>query len=305
MKVGGRAEVLLEPADPRELARAYVAAREWCDATPERELRVLGGGANLIVPDGTLAGVVIATDRMRRVFRPHEEQDDDPLKSGEGTVPSARVAFDRESDPRLVAWCGASMPGLARMAGQLGWTGLEGLVGVPGSLGGGLAMNAGGRWGEVWDAVERVMVLDPKGELRELARGDCAPAYRDGNLGANIAVGAVLALEVDSIPAVKERSREFLLEKNAVQPVSLASAGCIFKNPDPDVSDGRTAGQLVDQCGGKGRRRGAAQVSELHGNFIVNTGGARANDVLELIRDVQELVAQRTGVLLEVEVRRW
>ena len=180
MKVGGRAEFLLEPANPQELAEAYLAAREWCDEHPERELRVLGGGANLIIPDGTLQGVVLGTDRMRRVFRPHEEQDDDPLKSGEGTVPNARVAFDRESDPRLVAWCGASMPGLARMATQLGWTGLEGLVGVPGSLGGGLAMNAGGRWGEVWDTVERVMVLDPEGELRELTRDECTPGYRNG-----------------------------------------------------------------------------------------------------------------------------
>ncbi len=301
MRVGGRAEVLLEPADPKELREAVVAARER-----ELEIRMLGGGANLIIADGVLPGVVIRTDRMRRVFRPNEDSaEEDALGLVDGIEPSARVAFDRTSDPRLVVWCGASMPGLARTATQLGWTGLEGLVGVPGSIGGGLAMNAGGRWGEIWDVVERVLLLDEHGELIEKTRDECSPSYRNGDLGSAIAVSAVLQLTVDSIPAVTERSKQFLIEKNAVQPVSERSAGCIFKNPDPERSNGLSAGQLVDQAGCKGRERGDAIVSPLHGNFIINRGKACATDVFALIDEVRQIVADHSGVPLEIEVKRW
>ncbi|MDP6989600.1 MAG: FAD-binding protein, partial [Planctomycetota bacterium] len=210
-----------------------------------------------------------------------------------------------EEDPRLVAWCGASLPGLVRRAGELGLSGLEMLAGVPGHLGGGVAMNAGGRLGWMWDVVEHVRVLDADGAVRDLAREECAPAYRDGNLGGRIVVSAVLRLELDSSAAVRERGREILLAKNAVQPVVEASSGCIFKNPDPEASAGRTAGELVDACGLKGLSRGAAVVSPLHGNFIVNRGGASAGDVFGLIDDVRERVAEATGIALECEVQQW
>lgn len=302
MRVGGRVEVLLEPADPKELREAVAATRER-----GLELRMLGGGANLIIGDGLLPGVVIRTDRMRRVFRPNESdsKEEDALGLVDGIEPSARVAFDRESDPRLVVWCGASMPGLARTAKQLGWTGLEGLVGVPGSIGGGLAMNAGGRWGELWEVVERVLLIDENGELVEKTRAECSPSYRNGDLGNAIAVSAVLQLTVDTVPAVTERSKQFLIEKNKVQPVSENSAGCIFKNPDPEKSNGLSAGQLVDQAGCKGRTIGDAIVSPLHGNFIVNRGNASATDVLALIDEVRQIVADHSGVQLEIEVKRW
>jgi UDP-N-acetylmuramate dehydrogenase len=294
MRVGGRVEWLLEPSDPGELQEAWCAAREAGFAP-----RMLGGGANLLIEGGDLRGVVIATERMRRLFRPSTEGEDEAL-------PTARVApVERERDPRLVAWCGATLPSLVNAARDLGWTGLEGLAGVPGQLGGGLAMNAGGRWGELWDVVERVRLLEPTGELVELERADCSPAYRDGRLGQRVAVGAVLRLEVDSVPAVKERTRQYLVSKNRVQPVSEWSSGCIFKNPDPELSDGRSAGQLVEAAGGKGRERGDAVVSPLHGNFIVNRGRATAADVLTLIDDLRELVAQATGIRLETEVQIW
>jgi len=296
MRVGGRARWLLEPSDPEELRAAWCAARE-AGYRP----RILGGGANLIVEGGSLDGVVIATERMRRLFRPQDE--DDP---GELLQPSARTApVERERDPRLVGWCGATLPSLVKAARELGWTGLEGLAGVPGHLGGGLAMNAGGRWGDLWDVVERVRLLDPDGELVELERAACSPGYRDGRLEGRVVVGAVLRLAVDTRAAVKARTRDYLVEKNRVQPVSEWSSGCIFKNPDPERSDGRSAGQLVDECGGKGRARGDAVVSERHGNFIVNRGRATAADVLTLIEDTRDLVAQKTGIRLETEVQIW
>jgi len=294
MRVGGRVEWLLEPGDPDELREAYVALRE-AGYVP----RLLGGGANLLIEGGRLPGAVIATERMRRLFRPGAEGEDE-------SIPTARVApLERERDPRLVAWCGATLPSLVKAARELGWTGLEGLAGVPGHLGGGLAMNAGGRWGDLWDVVESVRVLEPTGELVDLQRAECSPTYRDGRLGERIAVGAVLRLEVDSIQAVKERTREYLIEKNRVQPVSEWSSGCIFKNPDPERSGGRSAGQLVEEAGGKQLSRGDAVVSSLHGNFIVNRGAATADDVLSLIAELQERVAQATGIRLETEVRVW
>jgi UDP-N-acetylmuramate dehydrogenase len=298
MRVGGRVEWLLEPKSPDELCRALVEAREQ-----GFEVRMLGGGANLIVQDGVLPGVVIGTDCLDRVFRPEVDATDDPYAE---EMPTTRVApTSRHDDPRLVAWCGASLPGLVRKASDLGWSGLEGLVGVPGHLGGGVMMNAGGRWGDLWDVVESVRVLTMDGEVKDLARADCDPQYRSGNLGDVVVVAAVLRLTPDNPLVVKERAKQYLLEKNRVQPVTESSSGCIFKNPDPELSDGRSAGKLIDDLGFKGLERGAAMVSERHGNFIINRGGASAADVLGLIDDLRARVADATGIELSIEVRRW
>jgi UDP-N-acetylmuramate dehydrogenase len=104
---------------------------------------------------------------------------------------------------------------------------------------------------------------------------------------------------------VKERGRDYLLEKNRAQPVTESSAGCVFKNPDPNASGGLSAGKLIEHCGLKGRTRGDAIVSPLHGNFIVNRGAARASDVLALIEEVRAIVAEKTGIVLELEAKIW
>lgn len=300
MRVGGRAEWLLEPATIEELHAAYLACRERGIAP-----RVLGGGANLVIDDGLHAGAVITTARVNKLFRTGTPgSTGDPLAGAIEDL--ARVApREREADSRLVAWCGATMPAIVRAAAELGWSGLEGLAGVPGNLGGGVAMNAGGRWGDMWDVVELVRVLDADGAVHDLPRERCAPRYRDGGLGSAIVLGAVLHLRVDDPPAVRERVRGYLLEKRRIQPVTEWSAGCIFKNPPREASDGRSAGKLVEDAGAKGRTRGDAIVSDLHGNFIVNRGGATAADVLTLIEDVRDLVRQKTGVRLETEVKIW
>jgi UDP-N-acetylmuramate dehydrogenase len=200
------------------------------------------------------------------------------------------------------------MPGIVRATQALGWKGFEGLVGVPGNVGGGVAMNAGGRWGSVWDVVELVRVLDERGVVHDLARADCDPGYRDGRLevlGGRIVLGAVLRFEVDAKAAVQERTRQFLLEKRTTQPVTEWSSGCIFRNPDPELCDGRSAGKLIEDCGGKRLARGDAVVSEKHANFIVNRGRASAADVLTLVDDVHDLVLERAGVDLVREVKVW
>jgi len=295
MRVGGRAEWLLEPADPEELRQAIVAARD-----EGFEPRILGGGANLIVDDGVLSGVVITTDRMKRIFR--------PIDASAWLVgdPDARIApAPREEGLRFVSWAGTTHQKLLTSACELGWSGLEGLAGVPGHVGGGVAMNAGGKWGGMWDQVERVLVVDERGEFVELEREHCSPTYRNGGLGRKVVASVLLKFRLDSVPAVKERAREFLLAKNKVQPVTLWSAGCIYKNPDPEKSGGRTAGQLVDSAGLKGTRIGDAEITDLHGNFFVNRGQATARDLLALIERARSVVAERTGVVLENEVKVW
>ncbi len=304
LRVGGSAAWLLEPSNPEELREAWCAAHER-----GLEPRILGGGANLLVADGEHPWVVISTDRMRRVFRPLE--DDEGALDGPGAelaplLPDTRRApRPREDDPRLVAWCGAGLLGLVRMTQELGWSGFEDMAGVPGSLGGGLAMNAGGNGWGLWDQVERVRLLTPEGELLDLARGECSPGYRTGGLGDRLVVGAVLHFDAVSKVEVKERVREYLTRKRATQPVTERSCGCIFKNPDPELSEGRSAGALVDQAGLKGLEHGGAQVSPLHGNFIINQGTATAGDVFGLIEEVRERVAQRFGLSLEREVQTW
>jgi UDP-N-acetylenolpyruvoylglucosamine reductase len=317
LKVGGQARYLLEPSKPEELLAAYQACRER-----GIEPRILGGGANLIIADGVLDGVVITTERMGRTFRPLETDqpatpdaldldpnaDDSIKRDAQSLTDITAPAFDQKN-PRLVTWAGASMPGVVRAASDLGWTGLEGLIGVPGQIGGGLAMNAGGRWGELFDVVELIRIITRDGEMRDVPRSETSPRYRNGGLDALdavIVVGAVLKLEVDNKTAVRARARDFLLEKRAAQPVTEASAGCIFKNPTALYQGEKLgAGQLIDRLGLKGLSIGKAQVSHLHGNFIVNHGGATATDVLELIQAIQRAVFDQSGIELEIEVRRW
>lgn len=300
MRVGGRVEWLLEPATPTELAAAYDACRER-GIVP----RILGGGANLLIDDGELEGAVITTSRLNRLFRaPVASSASDALTADESDY--RRVAPpSREENPRFVAWAGATLPAIVRAASDLGWSGLEGLAGVPGNLGGGVAMNAGGRWGDMWDVVELVRVLDPDGGVRDLPRAECRPSYRDGGLGRSVVLGAVLGFRVDEPVHVKDRVREYLLEKRRIQPVTEWSAGCIFRNPPKERSEGRSAGKLIQDAGCKGLARGDAVVSELHANFIVNRGAASAADVLTLIEDVRDRVAQRFGIALETEVKVW
>ncbi|MEL6430017.1 MAG: FAD-binding protein [Planctomycetota bacterium] len=302
--VGGPVEWLLEPADPDQLREAIALARER-----GMDVRVLGGGANLIVDDAGLAGVVVATERMNRVFRPTELAGDGDALDGE--LPSARTALPPAADdPRLIAWAGAPLPKLCRTARDLGLSGLEKMSGVPGHLGGGIAMNAGGKDpdGTLWqmsDVVEHIRVVDEDGAFVDIPAEDWSPEYRDGRLGARIVAGAVLRFRPRPKHEVIEQSKDYLRKKNAVQPVSEKSAGCVWKNPDPEVSGGRTAGLLVDEAGGKGTRVGGAVISERHGNFLVNAGDASATDVFTVIERVEALVAERTGVELEREVKLW
>jgi len=300
MHAGGAAEWLLEPATPEELRAAIAAAREE-GFVP----RILGGGANLIVADGVLPCVVITTDRMKRLFRPAAQVEGGAILRVED-LPTHHIAPDsREEGLALVAWSGVTLLALLRASTKLGWSGLEGLAGVPGQVGGGIAMNAGGRYGEMWDVVERLLVVDEEGRFVELPRAECNPSYRNANLGGYVVASALLKFKLSTVAAVGEACRDYLSQKNKVQPVTEWSAGCVWKNPDKEKSGGKSAGMLVQHCGALGRVRGDAVVSEKHGNFVVNRGKATASDVLGLIEEVEEIVAQKSGIKLEREVKVW
>jgi len=272
LRIGGNAEMFFEPHKPEKLADLLTALEK--DGVP---WRLLGAGANTLPPDGGVAGAVIHTGNMRRIFR-----------DGDG----------------LRCWAGATLPSLVHTAHGVGLAGFEGLVGVPGHVGGAIAMNAGSAdWG-IWDEVYNVVLWMP-GErdglkMEEFTPEQIGPKYRDGNLNGAVVLEVHFHLEPQPPKAIKERQDDILRRKNKSQPVSMSSAGCAFKNPPGD-----SAGRLVDAAGMKGFQVGGAQISELHANFVLNRGGATAEDVRSLIAQVEERVEADSGIRLERELVVW
>lgn len=269
MRVGGPADLLVEPARLddavwviRRLRRAGVAHL------------VFGHGSNLIVRDGGFRGVAVR------------------LAGG-----CARVEVEGN---RLRAQAGASLSSLAWAAQRSGLTGLEFAVGIPGTLGGGLFMNAGAYGGELGPLVQSCKVLTAEGEVRRLAGRDLEFGYRHSILQERpwLALEATLALQPGAREEITGLMRRYTEEREAKQPLELPSAGSVFRRPE-----GYFVGKLVTDAGLRGFQIGGAQVSEKHAGFIVNAGGATARDVLALIAHVQETVRARFGVSLETEVR--
>lgn len=268
--IGGSADLFFEPQKPEQLAD--LLTRLEADG---QDFHLLGGGANTLFPDEGMRRPVVHTGSMRRLFR---------------------------DGPGLRSWPGVTLQALVRTAMELGLSGVEDLVGVPGQVGGALAMNAGSAsWG-LWDEVEEVVlwVPGPREGLKIEAHPPEAigPGYRNGNLKGAVVLEVLLALEESTREAVKAKQDDILRRKNASQPVRLASAGCAFRNPEGD-----SAGRLLDTAGMKGRRVGRAEVSERHANFIVNRGGATATEVLSLMEEMQQAVEATHGVRLHRELR--
>ncbi|MEF8787654.1 MAG: UDP-N-acetylmuramate dehydrogenase [Planctomycetota bacterium] len=270
-RLGGRPTHYLRPRGYGELAAALHQLRR--DGTP---WRVLGGGSNVLAEDGRLSFAVIHICSPR--FRWMRWQDETTLQVGAGM--------------RLPAL-------LARCAGR-GAGGLEFLAGIPGTLGGAIAGNAGAWDHEIAEAITSVGVAEPDGTFRTLDADELDWQYRGLDLGRRVIVEATLDLQKRSASLVKERIRSLKKEKISRHPVTQNSAGCIFKNP-PDES----AGRLIDECGLKGQEMGGARVSERHANFIVNTGNASPSDVIALMQKVKREVKEQFGVELETEVQRW
>lgn len=267
-RVGGPADVLFLPESEDQLLRALAIAREA--GVP---CIVLGNGSNLVVRDGGIRGLVIVL--------------------GEGMA-----AIVRTGDT-LTAWAGASLARVSAYAQASGLSGLEFASGIPGTLGGGCAMNAGAYGGQLSDAlVDARVLLD--GEVKTLTVDEMQMGYRTSLplREGGIVISARFALTPDDPEAIAGRMRELNARRRDKQPLNHPSAGSTFKRPE-----GHFAGALIEQAGLKGKSVGGAQVSEKHAGFIVNTGGATAADILTLIGMVQEAVRARFGVCLETEVR--
>lgn len=208
-------------------------------------------------------------------------------------------ALERRPDHGIFAEAGVTHTRICRFAADQGLSGLEFAVGIPGTVGGWLAMNAGIGSREVKDAVRALEWLDPESGLRELPASALRFHYRALELppGA-VVLSATFQAEPDAPEAIRARMRELLARRRETQPIDELSCGSVFKNPPGDH-----AGRLIEAAGLKGASEGAAQISTVHANFIVNRGGARAADVLRLIERARAAVAERFGVELETEVR--
>ena len=265
--IGGHADRYFEPAGIDELAAFLAGLAE------EEPLLWIGLGSNLLVRDGGVRGTVISTVRLR--------------------------AVERFEPAKLQAEAGAAGPRVARIAARHGLTGCEFLAGIPGSMGGALAMNAGAFGAETWPAVSEVETVDASGERRWRPASDYRYGYRivDGPRHEWF-VSCRLVLEPDAAGRAGTRIRELLARRAATQPTGVRSCGSVFRNPPGDY-----AGRLIEASGLKGHRIGGAVISDKHANFIINDAGARAADVEALIGKVVEEVERRQGIRLEPEVR--
>jgi UDP-N-acetylmuramate dehydrogenase len=272
LRVGGPADAVAAPATRAELAALLATCARHGVAH-----RVLGRGFNTIVRDEGVDGVLIQLRHFRRL----EERPGGALR----------------------AEAGVSHATLARFCRTRGLAGLEFGVGIPGSLGGWVAMNAGIGEREAKDVVREVEVVSPTGVARHhLPRARLRFAYRGlrGLAPGSVIVSALFEVRPSTPAAVAAELERLLARRAATQPLDLPSCGSVFKNPPGDH-----AGRLLEEAGLKGLRAGAAEISTVHANFIVNRGGAKAADVLALIGEARAAVHGRTGVWLEPEVRVW
>ncbi|MBI5481591.1 MAG: UDP-N-acetylmuramate dehydrogenase [Deltaproteobacteria bacterium] len=265
-RIGGPVDALAWPTGVGGVQRlcALAHARGW-------PCRALGHGSNLLVRDGGVRGLLVATTRLRRLERDRERG-----VRCEAGVPTSRLLHEATS------W-------------ELG--GVEFLVGVPGTVGGGLVMNAGTSLGELKDVTVEVTTVRPDGELRVRAAAACGFRYRGSDLGDGIVVAARFELRPGVRAAIVARIAAQREARARREPHGVPTAGSFFKNPPGDF-----AGRLLEQAGLKGRRLGGAEVSWVHANWIVNRADATAADVLGLMQVCQEAVATKFGVTLEPEV---
>lgn len=271
-RIGGGAEVMAFPKDPAQLAALLKAS-----ALLDCKAAILGAGTNVLAPDAGLPGLTICLK--------------DAL-DGMEVVDSKRI--------RVAA--GVTMTRAAVFAAGQGLSGLEFAHGIPGTVGGGVYMNAGAYGGEIKDCCESVDVMDAQGNIRTLSCEEMGFAYRHSVLEYTnaIVLSAVFCLAPAPQEQIRARMQELMSKRKTSQPLDLPSAGSAFKRPV-----GGYAAALIDQAGLKGYQVGGAAVSQKHAGFVVNLGGATAADVKTLLTQVSDKVFDETGIRLEPEVRIW
>jgi UDP-N-acetylmuramate dehydrogenase len=265
-KIGGPADVVVEPADIEDVCLVVRQAR-----MRKIPFFVLGG-TNLLIRDGGIRGIVISLVRLRGI------------KEESGSV--------------LYAEGGVGMPTLIGYAIRHSLTGLEWAAGIPGTVAGCVVMNAGTKLGEMKDSLKAVRMVNIKGQIVDLEAGLVKFEYRRALLPRGIVVGVWLQLKQGVRSEIERVVKDYLHYRRDTQPLAMPSAGCVFKNP---LSD--SAGRLIEEAGLKGAHIGDAEVSMKHANFIVNRGQARAVDVVALIAKVRRAIRRRAGVRLDLELK--
>lgn len=278
--IGGRADLLVRPRTIDALATLLKRCSR--SGTP---FRVLGSGANLLVADEGVDGVVVKLD-------------DDAF---------TEIKYNAHGDIHAMkAMAGADMSKTLMDATRRGLEGLSQMAGIPATVGGAIRMNAGGAYGAIGDAVESVACLTRAGERVTYPASEVKFAYRGTNLPDPVILSATFELTPTDPIALRERVKEIFTFKKSTQPLADHSAGCTFKNPTDPVSEQRVpAGKLIDEAGLKGLTVGGATVSDRHANFIVTKPGAAADDVLKLLNLVKKRVFEKHGIELQEEIAVW
>lgn len=272
LKVGGRADALIFPQSVAALERAVLFLKER-----RYPFLVVGNWTNLLVRDGGYRGVVIAMRNFRRIVWGGEDQ--------------GHVMVNAEA--------GVALADLVQQTAERAIAGMEFCAGIPGSVGGAVIMNAGAYGREIKDVLYGATLMNEQAVVTDRPRKDLSFEYRRLNVPERtIVLGAVLRLKRGDPQSIRQRIDEILEKRRQSHPLNYPSAGSIFKNPA-----GHAAGLLIETAGLKGISVGGARISEVHGNFIVNAGGATADDILALIERVQQEVFKQTGIILETEVR--
>jgi len=267
LRVGGKADLIIYPNNSKELVGLLNLMRKknipWV---------VLGGGSNTIVYDRGIKGVVVSTKKLRKIeFR----------NSG-----------------KILAEAGAVLGTILNKTINRGMSGFEFSAGIPGTVGGGIFMNAGANCGEIKDVTERVWIWDGNKEV-PIDRADINFEYRKSNLPENCVITkALFQLKISSKEKVERKVKNYLDKRSKTQPIKYTNTGSIFKNPPQEP-----AGKLLEELGLKGFKIGGAKISEIHANFIINSGNASTNDVLELIEFAKKQALAKRGINLETEVR--
>lgn len=282
-QIGGPAEVLVTPASQDELVALVSGARDR-----EMGYRILGGGTNLLVTDRGISGLVI---RLARCL--------DTIVVAQEVLGMLQVSVG----------AGVPLKRFCRYCLSRGLRGMNFAIGIPGTVGGALSMNAGTGAGSMADVLSSITLLAGTGEIRVAERESLHAEYRrlswqpTGDeavaLYPTVILGGEFFLDRGDVSALKAEASGIMKSRKRSQPLGFPSAGCIFKNPP----EGTPAGRLIDMAGLKGRRQGGALISERHANYIINTGGATAADVLTLMRLIKETVWSRFQIQLEPEVK--
>jgi UDP-N-acetylmuramate dehydrogenase len=268
LRIGGPADIFIVPQDIEDIRHALLFAER--DQLP---VSIVGGGNNLLVMDRGVRGVVLKL---------------------EGCL--GRAEFHGEE---VVAGAGVGLSALIREAASLNLGGLEALVGIPATIGGALAMNAGSADGTIGDAVSAVYFLHADGTIGECKPGNGSMSYEHLDLPAGaVLVGARLRLHRRPFSEIQKEIKQRLRGKKQTQPLALASVGCVWRNPP-----GAQAAKLIERVGLKGKRLNGAEISSKHANFIVNRGGAAAADILALMEMTRERVQAQLGITLESDLR--